>query len=288
MASASSQVDVTKEIIVVDDCSFDHTCEIVREFQSRCTNVKLITLSDNRGPGFARNVGLAQSVGEYIAFLDSDDYYPSESVLSSLLKVARSNNYNIVGGGLLIETVDANTGEVMVSHHINQTAGLHEYKNCQFDGAFYRFIYRRGFLFDNSIVFPESYRFEDPPFLIDAMLAAKTFCGVEDFVYVYRKIKNKVDWNDFFVRDRISNVIYILKKARVNHLDDLQYLMAKNFQDCLKTKMLGVDFLSRLWLTLKICIMINWPLVFNVNKRKKIKVSPIKMLCLCIKGSKYD
>lgn len=288
LSSASNQIDISKEIIVVDDCSSDRTTEIVCAFKKGCSEVTLIKLLNNRGPGFARNVGIVHSIGEYIAFLDADDYYPSKTALSSLFKVAKPKGYNIVGGSLMLETVDVNTGKKVVSRHINQTVGIHAYKKFQFDGAFYRFIYRRCFLSDNQIAFPESYRFEDPPFLVDAMIASKIFYGVETFVYVYRRIENKIYWDDFLVRDRVSNVMYVLNKAKENRLDKLQYLMAKNFQDCLKSKMIEVGLLSRLRLTLKICFMLDWSIVFNVNKQKKVKVSPIKMLYLCIKGSKYD
>ena len=66
------------EIIVIDDCSTDDTVDVVREIQSRLeceTLVRLLSTSYNSGAATARNLGWNISVGDYIAFLDSDDQW---------------------------------------------------------------------------------------------------------------------------------------------------------------------------------------------------------------------
>lgn len=69
--SILSQTYVQVELIVVDDGSTDDTLEILSHYSGK---IKLIR-QGNKGPAAARNHGLAQSCGEYIAFLDSDDYW---------------------------------------------------------------------------------------------------------------------------------------------------------------------------------------------------------------------
>ncbi|MEH6454248.1 MAG: glycosyltransferase family 2 protein [Psychromonas sp.] len=71
--SALAQVGVTVEIIVVDDCSTDNTCAVVSAYLD--LRVKLIRSQINSGPGGARNLGLANAKGKWIAILDSDDYF---------------------------------------------------------------------------------------------------------------------------------------------------------------------------------------------------------------------
>ncbi len=66
-----SYVDV--EIIIIDDNSTDNCIEIINEFSD--LNIVLIRNSHNFGPGYCRNVGLKMASGNYIAFLDSDDYW---------------------------------------------------------------------------------------------------------------------------------------------------------------------------------------------------------------------
>ncbi|WP_158542160.1 glycosyltransferase family 2 protein [Pedobacter chinensis] len=63
------------ELIVVDDKSNDDTCKIVEEFTSRYRNIKLISLLKNEGVSNARNIGMLEARGKYIAFLDSDDVW---------------------------------------------------------------------------------------------------------------------------------------------------------------------------------------------------------------------
>ncbi len=59
------------EIIVVDDGSTDNTTEVLQRYSDRITYIK----QENKGPGDARNRGIAEAKGEYIAFLDSDDIW---------------------------------------------------------------------------------------------------------------------------------------------------------------------------------------------------------------------
>ncbi len=68
------------EVIIVDDCSMDDTVEILKNYRNMDPRVKLLSTDINGGPGVARNVALKQARGEYIAFLDSDDFWLPEKL----------------------------------------------------------------------------------------------------------------------------------------------------------------------------------------------------------------
>ena len=62
------------EIILVDDCSNDNTRDILKEYLKKDNRIKLICNKKNSGLSFSRNVGISNSSGQYIGFIDSDDY----------------------------------------------------------------------------------------------------------------------------------------------------------------------------------------------------------------------
>lgn len=62
------------QIIVVDDGSTDQTAQIVQQYTKKAENIQLIQQTENKGTGSARNLGIKYSKGEYVAFLDVDDW----------------------------------------------------------------------------------------------------------------------------------------------------------------------------------------------------------------------
>ena len=75
MQSVLQQTYQNWEHIVVDDCSTDRGAEIVEELSKKDERVKLVRLEINSGAGEARNEGIRQAKGRYIAFIDSDDLW---------------------------------------------------------------------------------------------------------------------------------------------------------------------------------------------------------------------
>ncbi|MDU7110932.1 MAG: glycosyltransferase, partial [Clostridium perfringens] len=63
------------ELIIVDDCSSDRSCSIVEKFICKDNRIKLFKQAINKGPAEARNIGIKNAKGRYIAFLDSDDLW---------------------------------------------------------------------------------------------------------------------------------------------------------------------------------------------------------------------
>ena len=72
------------ELIFVDDCSKDNSTKIIKERIKNNNKIKLIELKKNSGAATARNVGIDESKGSYIAFLDSDDLWKKEKLENQL------------------------------------------------------------------------------------------------------------------------------------------------------------------------------------------------------------
>ncbi|MGJ0638831.1 glycosyltransferase family 2 protein [Xenorhabdus bovienii] len=98
LESVMKQSLLPKEIIIVDDKSTDNTLMTINNFllkKNTPINIKIIKNDINSGPAISRNIGVSESTSEWIAFLDSDDYWlPSK--LESQIKIAEQHNSDIV------------------------------------------------------------------------------------------------------------------------------------------------------------------------------------------------
>ncbi|MBO7305039.1 MAG: glycosyltransferase family 2 protein [Clostridia bacterium] len=81
------------EIICVDDGSTDSTLEVLREYQKIDSRVRIVT-ETNAGPAYARNNGMRRARGEYVAFLDADDFFEPE-MLRRLYELASDGDLDI-------------------------------------------------------------------------------------------------------------------------------------------------------------------------------------------------
>ncbi len=82
--SVINQTFTEWELIVIDDCSSDNSNKIIDEYMQKSEKVKLISLKHNSGPAIARNRGIEESKGRYIAFLDSDDLWHPDKLSKQL------------------------------------------------------------------------------------------------------------------------------------------------------------------------------------------------------------
>ena len=94
--SVLDQKDVNVELIIVDDGSTDGSSRICDDYGDKYDNI-LVIHQENAGISVARNVALDYAKGDYIAFLDSDDYLP-EDALSTLLALAKENDADMTFG----------------------------------------------------------------------------------------------------------------------------------------------------------------------------------------------
>ena len=95
IASVQAQTITDWELLVIDDCSADDTCRIIEEISSADSRVKLLVNERNMGAAGSRNRGLDIFRGQYVALLDSDDYwYPQ--MLEKMLARAEETKADII------------------------------------------------------------------------------------------------------------------------------------------------------------------------------------------------
>lgn len=93
LASVFKQTYPNFEAILVDDASTDCTSSILQRYVSTDPRVRLYRMPENSGAAAARNFGIAQASGEYIAFIDSDDYWHPFKLEKQLCALAEHRDY---------------------------------------------------------------------------------------------------------------------------------------------------------------------------------------------------
>lgn len=193
LASIECQTLSNIEVLCIDDASTDASAAVVEQFAQDDSRFKLFSLPENQGAAVARNFGIEQATGEFIAFMDSDDWYPENTTLEKLYNAATRHHVDIAGGSFSVfhsasgETVsDFNYDPYLKNYFSFKENGLINYCDWQGDYGYTRFIFQRQLIEDNLIRFPRIARQEDPIFFVRAMLAAKTFYAISDVVYCCR------------------------------------------------------------------------------------------------------
>ena len=214
------------EIICIDDGSTDRSMEILKQYAEKDCRFAVLS-QQNSGSGAARNNGIRTARGEYVVFMDSDDYYPERMTLEKLYNAATEHDSNICGGSFSSFKEDGiivtQFSEKLKGYTFSESGEM-LYKDYQFDYGYHRFLYRREFLVANSIFFPDYLRYQDPPFFVRAMITSEKFYAITDVTYRYRKQPRSISTNDRKTLDVIKGLTDILEMAVDNNLDDLYRL----------------------------------------------------------------
>ena len=210
------------EIICVDDGSTDNSLEVLKEYAKKDNRITVIS-RENKGVGFSRNQGIKSAKGEFVAFMDPDDYYPTETVLFELYSEAKKYNVNICGGTSLVIYDENKKAEIRKEDFFNRfTEGqLCKYSDFQYDYGYTLFIFNRKMLIKNDIVFPNYKRFQDPPFMVKAFICATEFYVTKAYVYAYRCAHKEINWTEERVYDLLSGFRDNLLMALQNNLENL-------------------------------------------------------------------
>ncbi|MBR4697266.1 MAG: glycosyltransferase [Candidatus Methanomethylophilaceae archaeon] len=229
------------EVVCINDGSTDDSLSILRSYSADNKDVAVID-QRNMGVAYSRNVGIKESHGEFLAFMDPDDYYPSKDVLEKLYTKAKQNGVKICGGA----QNKLRDGKVVADYnslnsgYLFDKEGIVEYSDYQFDFGFQRFIYDREMIVSNGIDFPMYVRFQDPPFFVKAMTTASRFYAVKDFTYCYREAYKEVGWNLVKKTDMLRGLRDNLTFAQEKGLDvladrTLERLVSPYYQDVILT-----------------------------------------------------
>ena len=169
------------EVICIDDGSTDKSLAILKEYQAHDDRVRIIT-ETNAGPALARNKGIARARGEYIAFLDADDFF-EPTMLESMYNAAKRDDLDIT---IVDYDVYNNHSAKFESAPVNEHSEIYapgkvtsknEHPDAIFlstTGSAWNKLFRHSFLTDKNLQFlPDVKMYEDVYFVVCALSLAE-------------------------------------------------------------------------------------------------------------------
>lgn len=207
------------EIICVDDGSNDNSVQIIEKYCLAYPWIRLM-LQKNQGAGVARNNALSQAKGQFVCFLDADDYYISEDALEILYNTAVEEKVNICAGLMQIEYEGKLEKEPVLRRLLSGKEMRHIfYQDFQYDYQYVCYIYNRNLLKQYDIKFPLYRRFQDPPFLVQALFYAREFVVVRTEFYFCRAERH--EYTDEQIYDLFAGLMFDLKFSWEKGLEKL-------------------------------------------------------------------
>ncbi|MDK1492640.1 glycosyltransferase family 2 protein [Sinorhizobium sp. 7-81] len=189
--SALRQEGVAVEVVVVDDRSSDGTVGIVSTIGD--PRVRLFALEHNRGPGGARNVGLAAARGKWIAVLDSDDTVRPDR-LARMIERAEKSGAQVVVDNLDVVSLDGRSvrmfseAELVRQPLLTLAAfiGSNVIFRSQHNFGYMKPVFERRFLEEHDLRFDEALRIGEDYILLASALASGGRCAIEPSAgYIY-------------------------------------------------------------------------------------------------------
>ena len=205
------------EIICINDCSPDNCLEILKEYQNNDNRIKIIDFKENRGVATTRNEGIKIAKGEYIGFVDSDDWINLD-FYEKLYDKAIENNSECAKGTMnfICNSFNflSNSNELIKENHI--------YFTSEFTTA----IYKTQFVIHNQIYFPNNIsHLEDFIWCVNIAQKINNICFENDAIYNYIRHGNGASHNINF--KSLSDLFYSGQFVfnSINNKTDFQLLL---------------------------------------------------------------
>lgn len=191
------------EIIVINDGSTDNSQAIIDSFMSKYSNI-ICLKKENGGLSDARNYGFAYATGEYIGFIDSDDYVDLD-MYETLYNKAKEENYQIV---------ECNLHHVYEDGTIDTEEGKHitDKKEMLMMGrsVVWNKIYRRDWLLETQVIFPKGYIYEDVEFYLKLIPHVDRYAYVDAALVYYvqrgNSLNNKQSLKTLHILDILKHI----------------------------------------------------------------------------------
>lgn len=255
------QRDITKEIILINDGSKDDSLKICTEYANKYEFIKVID-KKNEGVSIARNVGIDISKGEYICFMDGDDYY-CENFAKKFYDECINNDLDIIRGQYKIFDEDNNKilDNYKTISYMNKVLSGSDFlylsiKNNSNEVVPWLGFFKRKYLLQNNLYFPEKIGYEeDQLFFLKALLKEKNkIMQINEYFYIYTKRMGSCT-----AHPKISNI----EDACFITGEEIRFINSLN----LKSKIKNAAYIYASWSFFQVTTLYG---KLNKNERKSI------------------
>ena len=279
--SILNQTLIDIEIIVVNDCTPDKSFEICKKYASNYKNMKLVEKDENTGLSDTRNVGLQEAIGEFISFIDSDDYI-EENMLELLYEKAVNENLDIVVCDVK-KVYENSDKQVVVKSFLSPVFESEEFiisppMACNK-------LFRKK-MFDEEFKFEKGLLYEDLDLIPSLILKAKKIGYVDIPLYNYLQRSGSIMYSNNFneklldifkVLDRVSNKFEKYNKY-LNYEKEIEFLYISHLLRTATLRFLCYNDVDEYLVKINNIIKERYP---SWNKNKYYLKSSYKMKLIC-------
>lgn len=244
------------EVIMVDDCSTDHSREIMEEYEKRYENFISVILQENHKiAGTARNEGIKRAKGKYLMFADSDDFFTKDAC-KTMYEAMEEKNADFMTANYINADQDGNVWDTPIfdkQKYKDFKLSITDYDKSFFilNSSVCNKIFRKSFVLEHNIKFLEGVPGEDAYFTTSCFMKSKDVYYLSEVIYCYRQRNRNNNTKsvsfycskDYFERiNRSYKAIYenfqkngFLRFYRYTYAKNMSYMLYKFIDSTLMT-----------------------------------------------------
>ena len=170
------------EIVIINDGSTDNSISIINEYSLQNTNIRLIS-QESAGPSAARNTGIREAKGNYITFVDSDDYLEITAISDMMVNQKEYDSDLVIANHIRHEGNKIISFETSLPEVLNKDTALQAFLEKKIKVGCCGKIYNRSFLIERNLFFPEDRYGEDIYHLFNMIISDAKITWLNKPVY---------------------------------------------------------------------------------------------------------
>lgn len=198
------------EVIAVNDGSTDGSRAILEEYKEKYPDKMVVVHKENGGQATARNLALGMFRGEYLGFLDSDDFVQKE-MFEKMYRTAKEQDADYVACGYTDITYE-NGQEIVLQEYV--ASKVAKQTKDMFFGALaspFLHLYKREILEESNVRFTEGYIYEDTAFYLNLIPYIKKLATIEEALAV--RLRHSNSTMTTFKKEKVRNIFPVLEDS---------------------------------------------------------------------------